>query len=156
MPDDEEKTKEDEICLHASLSSLKAYLTDFGSSNHMVASRKYVITFPLSRGPSIHMGYDSKISYVERGSDKIQHDEFIPSPTEKQNVKMKKKHNFPYSQFELKKVSFERLFLLMLQKCMRYMISHILTWMIYKNTFESLFLNKITPSILCKNSPVIL
>ena len=32
------------------------------------------------------MGYDSKIPYVERGSDKIQHDEFMPSPTSKQII----------------------------------------------------------------------
>ena len=43
------------------------------------------------------MGYDSKIPDVERGSDKIQYDDFMPSPTEKQF--------FPYSQFEWKKVS---------------------------------------------------
>ena len=32
------------------------------------------------------MGDDSKIPDVERGSDKIQHDQFIPSPTKKQIV----------------------------------------------------------------------
>ena len=50
----------------------------------MVASRESFITLPLSRGPRSHMGDDSKILDVERGSDKIQHDEFIPSPIEKQ------------------------------------------------------------------------
>ena len=32
------------------------------------------------------MGDESKIPNVERGSHKIQHDEFFPSPTEKQIV----------------------------------------------------------------------
>ena len=41
-------------------------------------------------------------------------------------------------------------------KCMRSMISHILTWMIKKNTFKTMFLNKKSPSVLCKNSPMIL
>ena len=66
--------------------SVEAYLTDSGSSNHMVASRKSFITFPLSRGPNSHMGDESKIPNVERGSDKIQHDYFIPSPTTKQII----------------------------------------------------------------------
>ena len=81
MSNHEENTEEDEIFLHARLTPSKAYLTDSGASNDMVASRKSFITFPLSRGPSSHMGYESKIAYVERGSDKIKHDEFIPSPT---------------------------------------------------------------------------
>ena len=83
MSNDEEKTEEYDICLHANLSPLKAYLTDSEASKHMVASIKSFITFPLSRGPRSHMGDDSKITYVERGSDKIKHDEFIPSPTKK-------------------------------------------------------------------------
>ena len=87
MSDDEEKIEEDEICLHANLSPSKSYLTYFGSSNHMVASRKSFITFPLLRGPNSHMGDESKIPDVERGSDKIQHDDFMPSPTEKKIVK---------------------------------------------------------------------
>ena len=61
MSDDEEQTEEDEICLHASLSPSKAYLTDSRSSNHIVSSRKSFITFPLSRGPRSHIGDDSKI-----------------------------------------------------------------------------------------------
>ena len=32
------------------------------------------------------MGDDSKISYVERGSNKIQYDQFIPSPIENKIV----------------------------------------------------------------------
>ena len=85
ISDDEEHTEEDEIFLHAILSSMKAYLIDSRASNHMVSSRKYSITFPLSRGPSRHMGDDSKIPNVERGSDKIQHDEFMPSSTTNKN-----------------------------------------------------------------------
>ena len=94
MSDDEEQFEEDEICLHASLSPSKAYLTNSGSSNHMVASRKSFITFPLSRGPRTHMGDESKIPYVERGSDKIQHDEFMPSPAEKKIVEDEEEADF--------------------------------------------------------------
>ena len=47
----------------------------------MVSSRKSFITFPLLGGPRRHMGDDSKIPDIERGSDKIHHDEFMPSPT---------------------------------------------------------------------------
>ena len=85
MCDDGDKTEEDERCLHASLTPLKAYLTYSGASNHMVSSRKSFITFPLSGGPSNHMGDESKIPDVERGLDKIQHDEFMPSHTRKTN-----------------------------------------------------------------------
>ena len=66
MSYDEEKTKEDEIFLHASLSPLKAYVIDSGASNHMVSFRESLITFPLSGGPSSHMGHDSNIPDVER------------------------------------------------------------------------------------------
>ena len=88
MFDDEEQTEEHERfhALHAILTPSKAYLIDFGASNHMVASRESFITFPLSGGPTSHMGDESKIPTIERGSNKIQHDEFIPSPTEKQIV----------------------------------------------------------------------
>ena len=48
MSDDEDHTEEDEIFLHASLSLLKAYVIDFGASNHVVASRESFIEFPLS------------------------------------------------------------------------------------------------------------
>ena len=94
MSDDEEQTEEDEICLHASLSPLKAYVIDSGASNHMVASMESFITLPLSRGPTSQMGDDSKIPYVERGSDKIQHGDFMPSLTEKQIVEDEEEVNF--------------------------------------------------------------
>ena len=61
VSNDEDHIEEDDRCLHASLSLSKAYLTDFGASNHMVASRKSFITFPLLGEPSSHMGDDSKI-----------------------------------------------------------------------------------------------
>ena len=48
MSDDEEQTEEDEIFLHASLSLSKAYVIDYGASNHMVASKESFIAFPLS------------------------------------------------------------------------------------------------------------
>ena len=40
------------------------------------------------------MGDDSKILYVERGSHKIQHDDFMPSPTEKQIVEDEEEAEF--------------------------------------------------------------
>ena len=76
------------------MSLSKAFVIDFGASNHMVASKKSFITFPLSGGPSSHMGDKSKIIYVERGSDKIQHDDFIPSPTEKKIVEDEEEADF--------------------------------------------------------------
>ena len=82
MSDDEDQAEEEDICLHAILSPSKDYVIDSGASNHMVASRESFITFSLSEGPGSHMGDDSKIPYVERGSDKIQHGDFIPSPIE--------------------------------------------------------------------------
>ena len=60
-------------------------MIDSGAYDHMVASMESFITFPLSRRPSSQMGDESKIPDVERGSDKIQHDELIPSPTKKAN-----------------------------------------------------------------------
>ena len=56
----------------ASLTQSKAYLIDFEAYNHMVASRESFTTFTLSGGPSTHMGDDSKIPVVGRGSVKIQ------------------------------------------------------------------------------------
>ena len=52
----------------------------------MVASKESFITLPLSGGPGSHMGYEFKIPAIERGSYKIQHDDFMPSPTENQIV----------------------------------------------------------------------
>ena len=66
----------------------------------------------------------------------------FPLLQQRKLLKMKKKQNFPQSQSELKKVSLVPLFLLLLQKFMRFVISRILTWLIHKKTFESLFLKK--------------
>ena len=101
MFDDEYNTEEYEICLHASLSPLKAYVIDFGASNHMVASIESFITFPLSGGPISQMGDESKIPDVERGSDKIHHDDFIPSPTEKQIVEEEEEAKFSIQSFRI-------------------------------------------------------
>ena len=60
----------------------------------MVASMDSFITFPLSGGPRSQMGDDSKIPDVERGSDKIQHDDFMPSPIEKKIVEDEKEAYF--------------------------------------------------------------
>ena len=88
MSNDGEQTEEHEIChsLKQNLTPSKAYWIDYRASNHMVASKESLIASPLSGGPSSHMGDESKIPVVERGSDKIQHDEFMPSPTTKQIV----------------------------------------------------------------------
>ena len=40
------------------------------------------------------MGDDSKIPALDRGLDKIQHDEFIPSPTKKQIVEDEEEADF--------------------------------------------------------------
>ena len=88
MSNDGEQTKEHERChsLKENLTLSKAYLIDSGASNHMVASRDSFTTFTLSGRPRTHMGYEPQIQIVERGSIKIHHDEFIPSPTTKQIV----------------------------------------------------------------------
>ena len=60
----------------------------------MVASRESFITFPLSGGPSSHMGDDSKIPDIEKVSYKIHHYDFIPSPTIKQIVEDEEEAKF--------------------------------------------------------------
>ena len=52
------------------------------------------IISPLSRGPNSQMGDDSNIPDVERGLDKIQHDDFMPSSTEKQIVENEEEADF--------------------------------------------------------------
>ena len=73
-----EQTEEYERChaLKEGFTQSKAYLIDSGASNHMVTSRESFTTLNLSGGPSIHMGDDSQILFVGRGSIKIQHGEF--------------------------------------------------------------------------------
>ena len=67
ISDDEERTEEDEMFLHASLCPSNAYVIDFGASNHMVSSRESFTTLTLSGGPSTHMGYEIPITTIERG-----------------------------------------------------------------------------------------
>ena len=78
MSDDEQKSEEHSRChsLDEILNPSKAYLIDSRASNHMVSSKESFPTLDLSGGPSIHMGYDSQILVVGRGSIKIQHGEF--------------------------------------------------------------------------------
>ena len=47
------------------------------------------------------MGDDSKIPDVERGSDKIQHDDFMPSPTEKQIVEDEEEADFSLQSIQM-------------------------------------------------------
>ena len=93
MSNDEDNIEEYERfhALKVGLTLSKAYLVYSGASNHMVASRESFITFTLSGGPSSHMGDDSKIPVVDKGSEKIQHENFenglyAPSPTAKKIV----------------------------------------------------------------------
>ena len=77
--------------MKASLTLSKAYLIDFGASNHMVSSRESFTTLTLSGGPRTHMGGDSQILDSGRVYIKIQHDEFknvlyVPSSAAKQVV----------------------------------------------------------------------
>ena len=67
----------------------------------MVVSKKSFITFTLSGRPSSHMGDDSKNPDVERGSDKIQHDDFMPSPTEKQIVEDEEEAEFSLQSIQI-------------------------------------------------------
>ena len=71
-------TEDHERChaLKAGLSLSKAYLIDFGASNHMVSSKESFTTLNLSGGPSIHMADDSQIPTIGRGYIKIHHGEF--------------------------------------------------------------------------------
>ena len=73
-----EKTEEYEMChdLKASSTQSKDYLIDCGESNNMVSSKGSFTTLDLSGGPNIHMGDNSQIPIVGRGSIKIQHGEF--------------------------------------------------------------------------------
>ena len=52
------------------------FLIDSGASNHMVSSKESFSSLDLSRGPSIHMGDDSQIPAVGKGSIKFEHGVF--------------------------------------------------------------------------------
>ena len=72
------QTEEHERChaLKAGFTQLKDYQIDSGASNHMVSSKETFITLDLSGGHTIHMGDNSQIPTIGRGSIKIQHGEF--------------------------------------------------------------------------------
>ena len=78
MSDDGQSIEYHERCdaFKVDLYRSTTYLIDLGASNHMVSYKEFFTTHNLSGGPSIHMGDDSKIPVVGRGSIKIQHGEF--------------------------------------------------------------------------------
>ena len=51
-------------------------MIDSGASIHMVSSKELFTSLDLSRGPRIHMGGNSKILAVGRGSIKLDHGQF--------------------------------------------------------------------------------
>ena len=61
--DEEPQIEDTERChaLKATISPSSGYIIDFGTSNHMVASKEYFSTLSLTKGPNIHMGDDSWI-----------------------------------------------------------------------------------------------
>ena len=67
--------------LKVGLTPSNSYLIDSGESNHMVSFKESFTTFTLLGGLSTHIGYETPILAVTRGSIKIHHDDFIPSPT---------------------------------------------------------------------------
>ena len=122
----------------------------------MVSSRESFITLPLAGGPRIHMGYDSKIPDVERGSYKIHHDEFMPSPTTKQIVEDEEEAEFSTWSIRIEESILEVTPSPTAPEV--YEISDISSPHMDdpKETFESMFLNKNSLPIFCKNSRVIL
>ena len=73
-----EHTEEYERChaLKEGFTQSKSYLIDSGASNQMVSSKASFTTLDLPRGPSIHMGDNSHIPTIGRGSIEIQNGEF--------------------------------------------------------------------------------
>ena len=59
--------------LKASFSQSQDFLIDYGSSNHMVSSKEPLSSLDLSDGSSIHMGDDSQIPIVGKGSIQFEH-----------------------------------------------------------------------------------
>ena len=76
------------------------------------------------------MGYESQIPIVERGSIKIHHDELMPSPSEKQIVEDEEEAKFSSQSIRIEESLLGVTPSLAARKCMRYLISHLLTWMI--------------------------
>ena len=62
--------------LKAGLTQSTTYWIDSRAYNHMASSKESFSILVLSKGPSIHMGYDSQISAAGIGSVKIHHGEF--------------------------------------------------------------------------------
>ena len=61
-----------------------AYLIDYGASNHMVASKDLFSSLNINEGPTIHMGDDSQIPSIGRGTIRAKHGElrdvlYVPS-----------------------------------------------------------------------------
>ena len=69
-PDPGNKTEDHDIChaLKKGFTQSQAFLIDFGTSNHMVSSKESFPSLDLSSGPRIHMGDDSQILAVVKGS----------------------------------------------------------------------------------------
>ena len=53
-----------------------SYLIDSRASNHMVASKDLFSSLNINEGPTIHMGYDSQIPAVGRGTIRAKHGVF--------------------------------------------------------------------------------
>ena len=72
------KVEDHEICheLKAGFSQSQALLIDSGASNHMVASKESFSSLDIIGGPSIHMGDDSQITTVGKGSVQFEHGVF--------------------------------------------------------------------------------
>ena len=62
--------------LKAGFTQSKAYLIDSGACNHMVSSKSSFTCLDLFGESSIHMGFDSKILAIGKGSIKFEHGEF--------------------------------------------------------------------------------
>ena len=62
--------------LKEGFSQSQAFLIDYGASNYMVSSKESFSSLDISGGPSIHMGDDSQIPNVVKGSIKFEHGVF--------------------------------------------------------------------------------
>ena len=67
-----------EIChdLKAGLPWSTTYFIDFGASNHMVASKDLFSSLSVKEGPTIHMGDDSQIPAIGKGTIRAKHGVF--------------------------------------------------------------------------------
>ena len=66
------------IChaLKAGLPQSTTYLIDFGASNCMVVSKDLVSSLNIKEGPTIHMGDDSQIPTIGKGTIRAKHGVF--------------------------------------------------------------------------------